>query len=218
MRGRSGPLAVLAALLGVACFGEAPVVGGQTTGEPCPEGAQGCSCYPNGTCDGGLECEPTLALCIPTGCAPGERDCVCMNGSCAPPWVCEAGICGDGSTSTSATTLETSGSSGAESGSTSGKTTETSVSSTVADDTTTEDPSETEDTGENPCTTMSCSDCLVCAAQPGHPCADEYTACQSTSGCMLVATCQANCAFYFDCTEECCNTSQPAAQAAQARA
>jgi hypothetical protein len=211
MREAIGSLTALAALLIVGCFGEAPMGGtGQTTGEPCQTGAPGCACYPNGTCDVNLECEPSLSLCVPQGCTPGERDCVCVDGACADPWVCKGGICGEDESETSS-----SNTSSMSSTSTSGGTSSASSDETTGTDggSTDEGPS---DTGSHPCASMMCGPCIMCVQQPGNPCAGEFAACEAEFGCLVSAKCQQDCANLLGCSDCCAGLSQNAKERADA--
>lgn len=96
-------LAALAAAFALgACFdpdsakgsGTDSVGGTSTSSDPtCVDGSSGCPCYGNGTCDAGLECNPTVALCIPEDCNPGSESCTCNDGVCLAGLSCEAGVC-----------------------------------------------------------------------------------------------------------------------------
>jgi hypothetical protein len=210
MRTKAAWVAALTALC-AACFADAPMVGGATTGDACSMGARGCSCYPNETCDEELECHLESALCVPQGCTPGTHHCGCLDGSCVDPWACIGGLCLDedaGGTS-SASATDTGDDAGV-----------TSVAGTSTDGTT-DDGTETSadsTTGQvDSCASMTdCNMCLSCASQ-GGPCTQALADCMAVGErCMDVAQCQASCAFYFDCNTECCGDDDSAVVLADA--
>jgi hypothetical protein len=85
---------------------------GSTTATPCEPGALGCDCYPNQTCNTGLEC--AAGNCQQVGCTQGSLNCGCFEGMCFGELVCDGGVCrpDTGGTSTG-TTSASGGSTGA---------------------------------------------------------------------------------------------------------
>lgn len=56
------------------------------------QGQQGCGCYPNMTCNQGLEC--IAGLCEPPVCPLGDEGCECYpNLTCNDELVCMGGLC-----------------------------------------------------------------------------------------------------------------------------
>jgi hypothetical protein len=206
MRERAARLAALAALLCAACFAETPTVGGETTGEPCPMGARGCMCYPNGTCDPELECDASSSMCIPQGCTPGALECACMDGTCTHPWVCEGGICLDDSEGSTGGTSTI----GTDASSDAGVTSDATWGVTSVDpDSTGSSTGST--TGASACASESnCSECQACASSQGEPCAEAYAACTEIGrDCTSTVMCQEPCAFLGFSCDDCCGGVNP---------
>jgi hypothetical protein len=168
-------------------------------------------CYPNGTCDPELECDPGSSMCIPQGCTPGALECACMDGTCTHPWICEGGICLDDSEGSTGGASTSGTDASSDAGVTSGGVTSVDATSDGHD-------SESTTEGENPCASQTdCSSCLTCASQ-GGPCAQPYAECTSMGEkCTDPMSCQANCAFFHACDSQCCEgVDADAAQAADA--
>ncbi len=98
------------------CFDDATNETGSGTGETECEGAVGCSCYPNGTCDAALACFADAQLCIPDNCSPIVAGCPCPADGCGGGLVCEGPVCvAEGATSGSSTGASGTTASGSES-------------------------------------------------------------------------------------------------------
>jgi len=82
------PLVACAAFLLTGCFSDP-----QPAPAECVDGASGCSCYGNGTCDESLVCN-TDNNCVATDCQDGRLECPCYgNGTCDSGLVCTSNIC-----------------------------------------------------------------------------------------------------------------------------
>jgi hypothetical protein len=81
------PLLISTALAN-GCFTEAS---SSEDGGGCPDGAAGCNCYGNDTCDGGLEC--VEGKCYEPDCQPGSELCRCVAGLCLGDLVCVENVC-----------------------------------------------------------------------------------------------------------------------------
>jgi len=204
---RCSSFAAALAALTSACFVEAPPVqdDGGTTGPSCEPGHSGCACYGNGTCEAGLECNPDVTLCIPASCDPGQVECVCLEGDCVAPWVCQAGLCKDGgsdSTDTETTVASVDTSSTMTMSSSAGPTTDP---DTTTDDSGTSSAVDTDETtAGSGCAELGCAMCVECVDGLGRACQPEFDACNGTPGCLTAVHCLVQCGVYFDCLDPCC--------------
>lgn len=119
------------------CFADAPSGTGGTGDPACIDGAVGCPCYPNETCDATLVCFEGASVCVPDTCDPLVAGCPCPAEGCGDGLVCEGLLC-------IPSTPSTSGSGATGSGMSAGTTTNP---STTSPDpiTTTVDPDSTDD-------------------------------------------------------------------------
>jgi hypothetical protein len=214
----TGRLVLLSALLPVllgGCFTEVgvePGDGGQTSGSSCIEGAVGCECYGNETCDPGLACETELGRCIPEDCTPGEAACVCAGGRCDAPSECNSGICetpgaDDDGDDGGPSTQSASGSDGTSaSTATSADDTGTGDDVSTAGSTTSSGPDpDTTDSGEPACDELNvCGPCFECVDLPAGSCGEAHGACMDVGGCMTAVSCLTECGLTGVCFEPCC--------------
>lgn len=219
-RARSCRLALLVALGLAGCFSEAgidPVEQDPTGGPACIDGAVGCACYGNGSCDPGLQCEAELQRCIPEGCTPGAAACVCAAGECDAPNECKDGLCAAPGTQDDGD--DDGGTSGQPSGSDEGPV----ATSTVVDDTGSDDASTgvagtstgvepgTSDSGGPVCDDeAACEPCFECADASAGACGGAQEACMGVTGCMTAVACLTECGLYGTCFEPCCEGLGPA--------
>lgn len=199
------------------CFTEEPPPSaGTTTGPSCVEGAIGCECYGNGTCDAGLECDAGAQLCIPSGCTPGELACRCDDDQlCTDALQCQQGVCvepgpppatddGDSTTgpppatddgpATTTMTTDPDTTNGP------GPTTDDSSSSTGVD-LTTGGTVECDEGAPGP----GCQPCIDCVDNEPTACESAYDTCQGITGCITAAMCLRDCGLTGICFDDCCD-------------
>ena len=213
------------ALLGAGCFTE-PVdsTPSTTSDDMCDDGALGCECRDDGTCDAGLACDPAALRCVPEGCQPGEFACTCADGElCMDPLVCEVGICmspGGGppaGPTTGDDDASTSGISGATA--TTGLDPSMTGSDTGAEGGATDDGAM--DTGSDggpgdtgpvvDCNDDTCNGCHSCVDMQPSECEPEVSACELVAGGMTVANCLRDCGLTGFCFDPCCDGASAAA-------
>ena len=91
-----GVVALLLAVLASSCGSQSE----NNTSSPSTEcegqqGTQGCACYGNGTCNGGLTCESGVCE-VPVSCEDGSQGCACYgNGTCDDGLTCIVDVCRD---------------------------------------------------------------------------------------------------------------------------
>lgn len=129
-------------------------------GASCANGASGCSCYGNGTCDADLICNAD-GNCVAQDCQDGSIECPCYgNGTCDAGLTCDDNICrpmsgGSGtSASGSASATSTTTSPPPTSGSTSSVDTGSTITDPTSPRTSTSIPTGPADTGF-----LECEDC-----------------------------------------------------------
>ncbi len=163
------------------------------TGAACPDGASGCSCYGNGTCDADLVCNAD-SNCVAQDCQDGSVECPCYgNGTCDAGLACEDNICRR-TTGGSGTSVSGSGSATSTSADPTTATAPTSEGDTSASGTATDptspgpgsDPTLASDTG-----LIECDDCSTEeACFPGGLCdANPYFGCPLGTECGVLDTC-----------------------------
>ena len=185
------------------CFDPASAQGSATGGadssttasDPgCPDGSAACPCYGNGTCDSGLECNATVALCVPENCDPGSENCTCNDGICLVGLECSAGVC----VMPSGTTGVTSDPVTTDPVTTDPVTTDPATTDPATTDPATTDPATTDPATTDPATTDptgvacdgDCPTCINCAVGDGGVCAEAYAACAQDKSCgALFAAC-----------------------------
>lgn len=160
----------------------------------CADGAQGCDCYGNGTCDPGLECSNDV--CVPENCDEGSQDCNCYgNGTCNADLECMGGICvppvaDTGNEDETDTGTETSTETGTTESTDDGMSTDPTVSEVATDS-----------TGIDECDNFGdCWYCIECSA-PEY-CFDVYDQCQFEFECEDFIDCTLNC-FDDQCWSDC---------------
>lgn len=207
------------ALVVTGCFTDVPADGpmmiGQTEGGGCVEGASGCPCYGNDTCDPGLTCAKGPNVCVPTGCQPGTAACVCDDGFvCDNGLECEGSVCVvPGESTSSDPTMSTSTPSTSttidDDDSTTVSVVTESETSETASTTLMQETSTTTDTGEPvDCGMLGCQGCAACVLEDDQPCAAVGQTCAGLEGCPTVAACLANCTFIGVC-DDCCEGAAP---------